>query len=736
MKGKYLFIGILMAVLLAANMSAASAASMDMDVYPLSTSACPCTTISEVRVFVTNLGSVSDTYDLSLVLPAGWGKGFIGTYQGGHMLTLGPQETSKEGDITVYITPSCTAEAGMNEAKIVAKNERTGEVIEKTFMIEILTCRGIGITAPSMDMCEGVADSYTFSVGNVGKVAESFDVAVSAPWGELTRQSVTLGPNEAQDITLLLDIPEEYKDVQKLDIEVKSQSSYAEAKKTVELNVRDCYKFTVYPADAVKSVCIGDEARFVFVIENNGLKADTYTIATNDNVEVDKAVVTVAPQGQESVKVTAKSFEAGTTSFQIEVASEEKPEQKQTVRGKLNAKECKSVAVVPSEGAESAQAVCYGKPAQFQFKVQNTGTIFAVYELSSDFGTLSETSVSLESGESKTVTLTVNTASEMEIGDTAYITVKAVSDTVESEHNLELTATNCYGASLEITSDDDGRQICVCDNVDYVVIVKNSGQLKDEFELEFLGETKTFSLEQGEQKEFSYVYGTLGKEPGMKEFTAVLTSKYVTLQKTVNLNVEELEACFDVDISVNGVDQKNIQSQTIQNTKKVEVCDGISFSLSVKNVGSKADSYMVTAEGPEWVFLSANNIILDVGEEREIYVYAAPEYGADLGVYTLNVKVESPKDAKDEVGLVVNVVERGTITEIPSGAEPLTNQTGNVTNEIIGDITTDNATSNITVNMTIPTGAFTITEVSGRAAIIGLIALAIIAILVIRFFVK
>ena len=735
MKGKYLFIGILIAVLMAA-MPNTSAASMDMDVYPLSTSACPCTTISEVRVFVTNLGSVSDTYDLSLVLPAGWGTGFIGTYQGGHMLTLGSQEKSKEGDITVYITPSCTAESGIYPAKVVAKNRRTGETIEKTFMIDILTCRGVAITAPLMDMCEGVADSYTFSVGNIGKVTEAFDVSVSAAWGELSRQSVTLGPNEATDIKLSLDVPNEYKGIQKLDIEVTSQSSYAQTKRTVELNIRDCYKFTAYPTDAVKSACIGDEARFVFVVENNGLEADTYTIATNDNVELDRAVVTIAPKGQESIRVTAKSFETGTTGFELQVASEKKPEQRQSVRGKLNTKECKSVAIMPGEGSVVAQDVCYGKTAQFRFKVQNTGTIFAVFELSADAGTLSETEVSLEPGESRTITLTVDTESEMKISDTKYITVKAVSGSTENEYNLELTAANCYGASLEITSDDEDRQICVCDNVDYVVTVKNNGDLKDDYNLEFLGKTEIFSLEPGEHKEFSYVYGTLGKEPGLKEFTAVLTSKYVSLQKTVQLNLEELEECYDVDIRVNGVDQKNIQSQTIENTKKVEICEGVSFSLSVTNVGSKADSYVLTAEGPEWVFLSENNIILGVGEERKIYVYAAPEYGTDLGVYTMDVKVESQKNAKDGVGLVVNVIEKGTATELPPEAEPLTNQTGNVTNETIGDITTGNETSNITVNMTIPTGAFTITDVSGRAAIIGLIALAIIAILVIRFFVK
>ncbi len=735
MKCKYILIGILMTVLLAGMLPGASAASMDMDVYPLSTSVCPCTTISEMRVFISNLGTVSDTYELSLVLPEGWGKGFIGTYQGGNMLTLGALETSKEGDITVYITPPCDAEAGTKTAKVVAVNKRTNEVLEKTFMIDILKCRGVSIQASNIDMCEDMPESYTFSIENEGKASESFDVAVSAEWGELTRQTVALEPNEAKDISVLLDVPSEYKGVQKMDIGIVSQTSYAETKKNVQLNIRDCYKFTAYPTDAVKSACIGDEARFVFVVENIGLKEDSYTVSTSDNVNIDKTAFTVAPQSQESVVVTTSSYEAGTSKFSIDVASETEPESKQTLRGKLNAKECKSVAVVPAEGAEAAQEVCYGGIARFEITVKNTGTVFAIYELSADAGILSDESVALESGESKTITLTVDTQAVMDIGETKSIKVMAASESIKSEFNLEVTAKNCYGASLEITSDDEGRQICVCDNVDYTIKVKNTGQLKDVYELRFLEETKTFELQPDEEKEFAFVYGTLGEEPGLKEFTATLKSPFVELEKTVQVNVEELEACFDVDISVNGVDEKKVPSQTIKNTKKVEICDGISFSLGVKNTGSKADSYVITAEGPEWVFLSENNIVLDVDEEREIYVYAAPEYGTELDVYSVTVRVESPKNASDEVGLVVNVVEKGSVEELP----PETISAGNVTNETVENITAgagENETSNITLNMTIPTGAFTLGEVTGRAAIIGLIALAIIAILVIRFFVK
>lgn len=738
MKGKYLIIGIFMAMLVTGMSNSAQAAGHDMDVYPMSTSACPCTTISEMRVSVTNLGSVSDTYELKLVLPDGWPSGFIGTYQGGNMITLGPKEKSNAGDITMYITTPCNAVPDTYTAKVVAVSKRTGEAVEKTFMIEMLKCRGVFINAENADLCKGIAKSYTFNVENEGKVAESFDISVTSDWEDMTRQTVTLEAGEAQQITVLLDVPEEYTGIQTFDIEAVSQSSYASTKKTVEINVRDCYKYDVYPTDSVKDVCIGEVAEFTFMVENTGLEEDTFNLITNDNVQLEKDSMTIAPKNQDSFKVSAVSYEEGPKEFTIEIASEYNPANIKTITGTVNAMECKGVTIGVTDGSETEKEVCYTKVAEFDVLVENTGSVPALFELSATAGILESDAIALEPGEKRTVKLRIDTKG-MKPEDSMDAVVTASADGVESRSTFTVMTKNCFNAEMTIDSDDFGRQICVCDNVDYVIKVKNTGELMDIYELKFLDETKTFSLEPGEEKTYSYVYGTLGKDPGLKEFTALLRSPYVMREETVELDLDDLEACYAVDISVNGADKKNIESQVIENTQKVEVCEGVTFSLKVKNIGTKADSYILSSDGPEWAYLSEDAVILDVGEEREIYLYAAPFYETPLDIYPITVNVRSQKNATDEVGLVVNVLEKGALEDVGDEENATDGNVtdGNVTEPVNGTINdTDDELSNITLNMTIPTGSFVMGDVTGRAVIIGLIALVIIAILVIRFFVK
>ncbi|NOX71910.1 MAG: hypothetical protein GXO64_04415 [Candidatus Micrarchaeota archaeon] len=738
MKKNYIILGIMLAVLVLGAMPLASAATMDLDVYPTLTSTCPCTTISEMRVFLTNMDTVADTYELSLVLPDGWPDGFIGTYQGGSMLTLGAQEKSSEGDITIYITPSCDAEPGRYTAKVVATSKRTGEKVEKTFMIDVLKCRGVSVNAPNIDMCKGVGTSYSFGVTNEGREQEAFDVSVTSEWGILTKQTLTIEPGETQDVVLPIEAPDGKSGIQKLEIEASSQTSYATAVKTVELNVRDCYLFSLSSSELEKDACLGEEKTFTYTLENNGLVEDTYTISTSDNVIADKTTVTLAPKAKETISVKAKSFEEGALTFNIEVVSDFNPEFKKSVTGTLNTKECKDISIIPAEETEVAKETCFGKVAQFSFEVKNTGSIPAEFVLETDLGTLDKDILNLQAGESGIVTLTIDTASEMKIGETKDISISATSGDVKKEFNAQITAKNCYAAEMDITSDDEGRRICVCDNVDYDIKVKNTGEMKDVYELSFLDKRYVFELAPGEEKDFSYVYGTLGVEPGEKEFKATLRSPYIQAERTVKLNVEPLEACFGVDITVNGDDTKTAESMVIKNTKKVEKCEGVTFSLKLKNTGDKADTYKLYIEGPSWTFLSEDSAILDVGEEREIYVYAAPEYETDLDTYPITVKVVSSKNATDEVGLIVNVVEKGAEESVET--QETTENVTNVTESDVTNATTNgtesNETGNVTFNMTVPTGSFALTNVTGRAVVIGLIALAIVAILVIRFFVK
>jgi hypothetical protein len=69
--------------------------------------------------------------------------------------------------------------------------------------------------------------------------------------------------------------------------------------------------------------------------------------------------------------------------------------------------------------------------------------------------------------------------------------------------------------------------------------------------------------------------------------------------------------------------------------------NGTSVAVKVRNAGSRQDSYTLTLGGPDWAYLSAEEISLSAGKEGTAYVYLSPPYDADEANYTITVLAES-----------------------------------------------------------------------------------------------
>ena len=119
-KNTFIILLILSCALLARPACAYYGASLDITV--ATAQVCPCDIVSssEVTVKVMNYGSETDTYYMSMELPAGW-SGFIEPE-----LTLASGETATVNP--VWITPSCLIEPGKYTITVVAESASSGKV--------------------------------------------------------------------------------------------------------------------------------------------------------------------------------------------------------------------------------------------------------------------------------------------------------------------------------------------------------------------------------------------------------------------------------------------------------------------------------------------------------------------------------------------------------------------------------------------------------------------------------
>jgi uncharacterized membrane protein len=621
---------LLLAILVLLMPGVQAASDMYMVLGSEELSGCPCTNMDNT-LMVTNTGDASDTFTFSLDLPGGW-SGFIPPEK-----TLGIGETK---NLNFYITPPCFIQAGDHQVKVKAKAS-DGREFSKNINIEVLTCHYVGIEADELRRtCKGFPADYEIKVTNFGKVRETFDVKVTSSWGE-ELMSISVGMasqvSETFDISVLPpDVGTHY-----ITVTAKSQDSYAENEKEVQLNVENCYDLSLDIQPKENVVCLGGSGKYVLLIKNTGSEEDEYEIHAPDWVTLNQDSIKVPPKTERNVGLLAYPEMEGKNTFEIQVVSSEYSEAKGAVSGTANTIECKDVAVIVSPAEET---VCQGLTTDFEVKVKNTGTVAESFEIQSDAGILEANRVSLEAGEIGKLKLTVD-SSGMEFG-TNYVTVTARSGEVSDQNVVSLLVEDCYSLEFEVSPEES--EACEGDEVLYTMFLKNTGKFIGTYALmvddELIGtllltpdeskvaETKLMAIKHTEE------------ESHMLLFRAVSDQK--TFETTSELAIKPKEECFSVDLS----------SEKVGELKMVGVGDGVSMAIRIKNSGEREDVYTLGITGPEWVYLSEEEISLGSGEEEDIYIYASPQYGVGDGVYTAKVSVIS-ENAQNELNFMFGVGE-------------------------------------------------------------------------------
>ncbi len=692
---KMLFVMIL-AVLLA---PVAGAQNYNMDV-SLSTefvSVCPCTPVTEVQVDVTNLDDIPHSYMIELEMPADWtghpemGSVLDVTTVGGKKV-LNPGESSES--MQIYVTPSCDTRPGTYEVKV--KVSTTGQSTYRTFDVEVLPCHYVDIeTEDRIQSCRGESVDFTVGVTNYGKIKEDFQVSVRTSWGDVlvdTEKRIESGDTEAMEFSIT---PPNLAGRFAILVDVVSKDSYAEDSKSIQLDIDNCYDFNadVKPVEGV--VCLGKTTKYKLIVDNVGLRKDTYNIFVPDFVTPEKESVSLEPNEEGIVDLFVRPNILGRKDFEITVSSSSMPSVKKSVSANIEAIECRDVAVViyPTD-----QEVCQREKAEYEVVVKNTGTTEDLYELSADTGTLGEGTVSLLPGEVERVDLTVDT-SELSPGEERSITVEARSGEVYDRNTVSLFAKNCYSVDFGINPEE--RSVCTGDEIIYEITVKNTGEFEDSYSLQIVKEVmEEFTLQPGEEKSFQKVINAFFPQNKTYEIPFRLVSSNIFEERVMKINLRPTDECFGVDLR---------DSEVMEVDSDVGI--GRAVLLKVTNTGERKDAYEITMEGPEWTYLSSNQAILEPGDKKEVYVYISPDYFVTSGTYTVTVNADS-SHVSDSYTFYITV-ESVWPENVTGGGEP-----------------------EVTINITLPTAELVGGELSAdmvKVLILAVIVLAIIIILAVKF---
>lgn len=284
--------------------------------------------------------------------------------------------------------------------------------------------------------------------------------------------------------------------------------------------------------------------------------------------------------------------------------------------------------------------------------IKNTGEhpediTLTVSEEASDLVELSESSFSLELGEEKDVTLTVNPEG-IEVGNYS-LELKASTKGYATATTLSvINIIECY--EVEVLSPEE---VTTCKDVSelFTIMIKNVGLKKDSYELkiEALDYTASVDLEAEGSESFEIPFSE--EEVGSYDVDFVVESDFTKAEGMIKFIVVK---CYGVDLSVE------------ETEFEIEMGRGKLIKARATNTGTKADTFDIVSD-IDWVSIKPSTVELTPNESKFVYVYYSPEFGLK-GTFntTLTAKSESSQDGEK---LVIDVVEEVAPETVPETIE-------------------------------------------------------------------
>lgn len=459
--GKTLAILFLAIMAIAAPANAEQGIALDAN----SIQMCPCGT---ARVIATVQSAAAGTYTLS---------------SGSTWATIAPATLSIPASGTesayVYITPDCNTPPGTYPVKISAASD--AGAASATVNIDVLECHGASLVPDSLKKgaCMGENATFALSVANTGKTSETF--ALSADYGFILPEEVSLGSGETKKAALYAAAG---KSPMKITVTAASTSSYARKSIILELLGEACYSPELLIAPGRASACEGFSAEYNLTLKNAGTRDDEYVLSS-DSGKIREGRIGIRAGEEKTVilEVPTENKSRGESEFTVTLTSISKPYAEARKTAGLVVENCYSLSL----SAENEKvSVCPGMPANYLLAVKNTGKLADNYTLRAEAGMLNESSFGIPAGEMREIAATFGTM--LNESKEREMTITAGSQKANASVKLGLGFLDfgrCY--DFEVSAEPKTLALVNITKGLFVVSIKNTGTEALDFALKLDG---------------------------------------------------------------------------------------------------------------------------------------------------------------------------------------------------------------------------------------------------------
>ena len=554
--------------------------------------------------------------------------------------------TNDVGPITFYAAGNAANGDSGTSGDYIYTQKVTSEVPVYGVMLA-----GVGsLTTQTTDASAAV--TYTLKVTNTGNTNDTINLSTSGDASAtLSPTTVPLDAGAARNVTLTvsgnaLTTAGDYK------VKVKA-TSQGDSTKTAEVTTTT----TVPPVYGVTLAGVGTLTRetanasnvsYTLRVTNTGNTSDTVRLTTSGDVTATlsrtlipldygkSSVVSVSIRGDAltaagdyAVKVIATSQGDTQKTAEVTTMTTVLPVYGVTLTG---------VGELTTETADASEGVSY------MLTVTNTGNTDDVIDLSTSgdvAGTLSDTSISLASGASANVTLTVSgevlvTAGTYEV----KVTATSQEDTKKTaEASTKTTILPVYGVTLTGVGELTTETADASEGVSYMLTVTNTGNTDDVIDLTssddaaILSQTSV-SLAGGASVEVTItISGDALATAGDYEVKVTATSQGDnTMSSEVSTNTKILPV---YGVTLAGVDELT--------TKTSDASEGVSYMLTVTNTGNTDDVIDLTSSD-DAATLSQASVSLAGGASAEVTITISGDALTTAGDYEVKVTATSQGD--------------------------------------------------------------------------------------------
>jgi hypothetical protein len=205
-----------------------------------------------------------------------------------------------------------------------------------------------------------------------------------------------------------------------------------------------------------------------------------------------------------------------------------------------------------------------------------------------------------------------------------------------------LSVENCYVAEMSLPP---SGTVCMGDTASVSVTVGNAGTKKDSYTLTYPGGSKEFSLGPGGKADMDLSF--TADYPWGSERNATFTLKSANgaeAEGSVLVTTLGKEKCYAVGVPDAGMGKDSASDAGTGDGILVAQAlrgKGTTAAVMFGNAGFRTDTYALSISGPDWAYLSTDEVTLEPGENATAYVYLSPSYDTQEGTYNVTVMAES-----------------------------------------------------------------------------------------------